>query len=315
MTNAVAAAARASTAITAAATPLPHARSAYVHVPFCRQKCKYCDFTVRAVGDSPNPAVAPFMRAYVDTLCAEIRGAAAQRRRRGQTHTAQLQTVYIGGGTPSLLPTAELGRVLDELSRSLGVASGAEVTIEADPATFTAETLQELAALGVNRLSVGAQVRDPPRQQPASQPANPVALRLATARLIALELMGFAAVCRDTASICRHFKMSCCMPRVAATMPRTCAQRYGPSAQGPRCWQRTGAWTCCSGCRTSGCVTGTQAWRRPAPSRRHTCMYPVRRVRVTLQLPPSQSWHGWLPACLSTSTTVDGFRAAALNQL
>ena len=128
-----------------------------MHIPFCRQKCQYCDFAVRAVGRKCTPAKGALMQQYVDTLCSEI---AVSARRFGETAedaAPQLDTVYIGGGTPSLLRPAQLGLVLQQLNDTFGIAAGAEVTVEADPGTFDGDYLQELATLGINRLSIGVQ--------------------------------------------------------------------------------------------------------------------------------------------------------------
>ena len=149
------------------------ARSAYVHIPFCRQKCHYCDFAVHAIGSHAAAAgTSALMAGYVEALVREIRATAQLTGGHGQgsrhhagggggggglTRRAPLQTVYIGGGTPSLLPASLLGRVLAEVDGCFGIAPDAEVTVEADPATFTACNLAELHAVGVNRLSVGAQ--------------------------------------------------------------------------------------------------------------------------------------------------------------
>lgn len=106
------------------------------------------------------------MTKYVDALVREIRATAqltqcappACGRISGKVVPQEpLETVYVGGGTPSLLPPWLLGRVLTEVDSCFGIASHAEVTLEVDPATFSAHTLEELRALGFNRLSVGAQ--------------------------------------------------------------------------------------------------------------------------------------------------------------
>jgi oxygen-independent coproporphyrinogen-3 oxidase len=108
------------------------------------------------------------MSSYVDTLIREIRATAvtcantaALRARRGRvfsdTVPEPLQTVYLGGGTPSLLPVPLLGRVLEEIELCFGIATDAEVTLEADPATFTTQSLDAMHALGINRLSIGVQ--------------------------------------------------------------------------------------------------------------------------------------------------------------
>eukprot|EP01048_Picozoa_sp_COSAG05_P005485 COSAG05_NODE_326_length_11360_cov_47.871781_6_plen_189_part_00 len=99
--------------------------SAYVHIPFCRQKCRYCDFTVQAVGTDPKLGVRDTMASYTRTVCQEIRATAAAAaaaaaaeagtsagHHLSDTTSAPLMTVYIGGGTPSLLPVPMLGKCL-----------------------------------------------------------------------------------------------------------------------------------------------------------------------------------------------------------
>jgi oxygen-independent coproporphyrinogen-3 oxidase len=101
------------------------------------------------------------MSAYARTVCAEIIATAGAVRRR----PTALHTVYVGGGTPSLLPAPLLGAILSQLDSSFGIAAGAEITVEADPATFDSQTLVNLASLGVNRLSVGVQAFSDPLLQ------------------------------------------------------------------------------------------------------------------------------------------------------
>jgi hypothetical protein len=137
-----------------AAAP-PPATSAYVHLPFCKRKCFYCDFPVLAVGShAHSPRTQDRMQAYVDLLCKEI----ARTPTAGPP--APLETIFFGGGTPSLCPTPLVAQILEHLSLKFGIAAGAEISLEADPGTFGPEQLQEYRRLGVNRLSVGVQCFD-----------------------------------------------------------------------------------------------------------------------------------------------------------
>ncbi|CAD7701954.1 unnamed protein product [Ostreobium quekettii] len=125
--------------------------SAYVHLPFCKRRCFYCDFPVRAVGDDAGtPAVQDAMSKYVDLVCAEIDANVRLGSR-------PLQTVFFGGGTPSLTAPGLLERILASLRRKLGIAHGAEISMEADPGTFDAVKLRAYLDLGVSRFSVGVQ--------------------------------------------------------------------------------------------------------------------------------------------------------------
>ena len=134
------------TPLAGATPPWLAPRAAYLHVPFCRTKCLYCDFNTYADKDR-------LIGEYVRALSAEI-------DRRTDTAAGPLQSVYFGGGTPSLLPLPALRRLLAGLRLGYGIAPDAEVTIEANPGTFGAHFLEGLIALGVNRLSLGVQSLD-----------------------------------------------------------------------------------------------------------------------------------------------------------
>lgn len=122
-------------------------RACYLHLPFCRTKCLYCDFNTYAGKER-------LIGEYVAALAEE----AAQRS--SETGGLPLRTVYLGGGTPSLLTVAQVRRLLDALRRTAGIEAGAEVTLEANPGTFGRNYLEGLSALGVNRLSFGVQSLD-----------------------------------------------------------------------------------------------------------------------------------------------------------
>eukprot|EP00887_Chlorella_sp_A99_P000273 scaffold13.g273.t1 len=126
--------------------------AAYVHLPFCHRKCKYCDFPVIAVGmNAETDHVRHNMRGYVDLVLEELR-ATARLNEEGP-----LQTVFFGGGTPSLLSLPLLEELLREIDRRFGIQPGAEISIEADPGTFDANRLRSYLGLGVTRVSVGVQ--------------------------------------------------------------------------------------------------------------------------------------------------------------
>ena len=117
--------------------------SLYIHSPFCERKCLYCDFYSVAGIESVE-----------DFLAALVREIAL----RGERHsTAAYETVFFGGGTPSLLTPQQLGSILARLHRAFRIPSDAEITLEANPGTVTRATLTAFRALGVNRLSVGVQ--------------------------------------------------------------------------------------------------------------------------------------------------------------
>lgn len=117
----------------------------YLHIPFCKSKCAYCDFDSRAMGE--GCALDEAVATYCDALAAQIDA----HGRAGDL--AEVQTVYIGGGTPSLLGV----RLVELVRRVLGYCDPVEFTCEANPESFTAELARSLRAAGVTRVSLGAQ--------------------------------------------------------------------------------------------------------------------------------------------------------------
>ena len=124
-------------------------RSAYVHVPFCRRRCPYCDFAVVTPQERPAGST---VGDYVDALLAEIDMEPPWR---------PLDAVNFGGGTPTTLDAADVERVLAALQERFGLAADAEVSIEANPEDLTAAYAARLAAARVNRISLGVQSFDP----------------------------------------------------------------------------------------------------------------------------------------------------------
>ncbi len=116
----------------------------YLHVPFCRSKCPYCDFF-------SIPGASGELEAYPGLLLRQLEQAAAAEK------SGPFETVFFGGGTPSLLPPAAVGRILEGVARCFGLAEGAEISLEANPGTVTPESLRGYRAAGVNRLSLGLQ--------------------------------------------------------------------------------------------------------------------------------------------------------------
>ena len=132
--------------------------AAYLHIPFCRRRCYYCDFAISIVGDQPPLARLEAtdeyreygtIAQYVDFLCQEIQTTPSG----GQP----LKTVFFGGGTPSLLTVKQLEQILTLLDRRFGIAADAEISMEMDPGTFDRDKLQGYVAAGINRVSLGVQ--------------------------------------------------------------------------------------------------------------------------------------------------------------
>ena len=133
----------------------------YVHVPFCRVRCGYFDFNTYTAQELGSPDKPASQATYADSAIAEI--ALARRVLTSSQHGTQsgtereIQTVFLGGGTPTLLPAADLGRMLQAIDKEFGLAPGAEVTTEANPDSVDLAYLNELREAGYTRLSFGMQ--------------------------------------------------------------------------------------------------------------------------------------------------------------
>ncbi|MCP9786382.1 radical SAM family heme chaperone HemW [Cyanobium sp. N5-Cardenillas] len=126
-------------------------RSAYVHIPFCHRRCFYCDFPVVPLGDRADGATSGSVAAYLDLLHQEIAASPGG---------PPLATVYLGGGTPSMLSSAQVAGILEALDRRFGLAPGAELSLELDPASFDQARLAGYLAAGITRVSLGGQSFD-----------------------------------------------------------------------------------------------------------------------------------------------------------
>lgn len=122
----------------------------YISVPFCRTKCSYCNFA----SDVFSRAI--FDR-YVRRLEADMAGAAQAAQQVGGRFERAVDSVYLGGGTPSLLEPGQLQRIFEAVRRNFDVAAGAEITVECAPGTLKPEIVETLKRCGVNRVSLGVQ--------------------------------------------------------------------------------------------------------------------------------------------------------------
>ena len=120
----------------------------YVHVPFCRSKCQYCDFYSLSVKDDK------LMDNFLDAICAHIREAGSL------APTYKVDTIYFGGGTPSFFGADGIATILTTLRRSFDVDNNAEISIECNPDSVSDKLLHRLRAEGVNRVSLGIQTDD-----------------------------------------------------------------------------------------------------------------------------------------------------------
>ena len=120
--------------------------SLYLHFPFCVRKCRYCDFL-------SGPASEEERDNYIDLLCREI-------RLRSSEVPGQVDTVFLGGGTPSLMTAAQMRRLMECLSDTFAILPGAEISMEVNPGTADGEKLRSFRESGINRISIGVQSFD-----------------------------------------------------------------------------------------------------------------------------------------------------------
>ena len=123
--------------------------AAYIHIPFCRRRCFYCDFPIYVVGNTKRGETSNSISHYVEVLCQEIVTT--------QIYSKPLETIFFGGGTPSLLSTQQLQKILKVLDGKFGIDKCAEISMEIDPGTFDFKHLQGYVNAGVNRISLGVQ--------------------------------------------------------------------------------------------------------------------------------------------------------------
>lgn len=122
----------------------------YISVPFCRTKCAYCNFA----SDVFSKAV--FDR-YIDRVCSDIENAVATSAAMGAQFQRSVDSIYLGGGTPTLLDITQLRRLFVTISQNFDIQPTAEVTVECAPGTVNPEILEVFRSVGVNRVSLGAQ--------------------------------------------------------------------------------------------------------------------------------------------------------------
>lgn len=116
----------------------------YIHIPFCKQKCTYCDFHFSTTFYS-------YQEKMIDAMLQEI------RKRSTYLEDQLVETIYFGGGTPSLLTHAELDAMIQEVNANFTISPTVEITLEANPDDITVENLSDWKNLGINRLSIGLQ--------------------------------------------------------------------------------------------------------------------------------------------------------------
>lgn len=122
----------------------------YISVPFCRSKCSFCNFASSVFPNSVYDA-------YVERVCAEIRASQKTTAQMGGEFERAIDSIYLGGGTPTMLEAGQLQRLFDAVRESFTVSTGSEITVECAPGTLTPEMTETLARCGVNRASLGVQ--------------------------------------------------------------------------------------------------------------------------------------------------------------
>lgn len=170
----------------------------YAHVPFCVSLCPYCDFVVYAgaAARGPRSRIAAFLAALDAELRLRADACDALFGRPGDGERPLLRSLYLGGGTPSMLPAEEIGAIVGTVRDRFGLAADAEVAIEANPGPDERGDAAALAAAGVTRYSVGAQSMDPAllrrlgrRHRPDDVVAAVDAARAAGMRSISIDLL------------------------------------------------------------------------------------------------------------------------------
>jgi len=131
--------------------------SFYIHIPYCVKRCGYCDFNTYTPAELQiTSGLTEISRSYIDLLIEE-----AKLARLNAPSAGTIPTIFFGGGTPTLMEPADLGRILTELEREFTFAPDIEITIEANPDTVTLAKLEALRAIGINRISFGMQSTTP----------------------------------------------------------------------------------------------------------------------------------------------------------
>src|SRR6476646_9329738 len=122
----------------------------YLSVPFCRSKCTYCNFASGVFSE-------PIFERYVDRLCRDIERAQKTAAETGGELAPYVDSVYLGGGTPTILEVKELKRLFVTISKTFQIAGDAEITVECAPGVLQGAVLEALQHCGVNRVSLGVQ--------------------------------------------------------------------------------------------------------------------------------------------------------------
>ena len=129
--------------------------SFYIHIPYCIQRCGYCDFNTYTPAELQGPDLATVSQNYIDSVLREIELA------QNSVGEVEVPTIFFGGGTPSLMPAGELSRVINEIRNRFQLSDKPEITIEVNPDSVTKEFLIQMREAGANRISMGMQSAQP----------------------------------------------------------------------------------------------------------------------------------------------------------
>lgn len=129
--------------------------SFYVHIPYCVKRCGYCDFNTYTPAELQGPDLAAVSANYIDAVIQEIEMASSS------VGNAEVPTIFFGGGTPSLMPSADLARVISAIREKFELANDAEITIEVNPDSVSEQFLAHMREAGANRISMGMQSAAP----------------------------------------------------------------------------------------------------------------------------------------------------------
>jgi oxygen-independent coproporphyrinogen III oxidase len=123
----------------------------YIHIPFCRKKCDYCSFYSVPLPDYPYPAGKEYLNKYIETLLTELKS------RSSELKDFTVDTIYFGGGTPSLLDPFQLEKIINSVNSLFRLHKNPEITVEFNPDDFSADKINSFVSQGVNRIVMGVQ--------------------------------------------------------------------------------------------------------------------------------------------------------------
>lgn len=150
--------------------------SFYIHIPYCLQRCGYCDFNTYTPSELKGPDLATVSQSYIDSALKEIEIAAEN------LGGSVVPSVFFGGGTPSLMPANELARVLEAIRQRFTLTDDVEITIEVNPDSVTSEFLSKMRESGANRISMGMQSSVPHVLKVLDRTHNPENVSVAVAK-------------------------------------------------------------------------------------------------------------------------------------